>query len=599
MQKTDSSPPSIDVLTKRLSEIERQARKLSAKGTLTPDQLAATRAQLETLRTEQQQIRAQLQQLRATLLSPSDQKTDVILLIFKTDVLNELFDKTLKTIDLKALAMAKAVQVAKSTHLTSGGQVISVDVEGQRQAFYASIASGNLSVVTATPLPEGGDARPYIIGTAVLKTPHETPQARAAVQQEGQLLRTLDRSQPGGDHVIELHTVTDARGGAAEGVMLKYYSLGDFKGHIAQQAFLNEVLGISDLELQAIAPELRLSALKAAAEKHKDGIAAFVTKYNPRESPDAFIERLAREYRPMTPSLGVAVAEQLSRGLLFLHRQGILHGDVKGENVLWEQRADGSLHFVHADLSKANRVRDRRQLLEAARHIRFVSSKDHPESKQIQSLCGALNGMMASKATHQITNRQDLMNLMERCGVLSRNQKVWTADPTAVRRLDAVIQNPSQMSQLEKVDPALHKRLMRAGVFTQEEGNYKLNISLSESVGNEAKEIFKFVGRPRMGVPGTVEYSNPADEQWIDQFGREGQESSYLQALQSNEVYAFGVTWYEMATGIRLQRPNSALVLCKVNFRALGCVKAAEIVERKFIRISLIRMNLRSLRSAI
>jgi arylsulfatase len=40
-------------------------------------------------------------------------------------------------------------------------------------------------------------------------------------------------------------------------------------------------------------------------------------------------------------------------------------------------------------------------------------------------------------------------------------------------------------------------------------------------------------------------------------------------------------------------------VLCKVNFPALDCVKAAEIVERKFIRIDLIRMNLRSLRSAI
>ena len=44
---------------------------------------------------------------------------------------------------------------------------------------------------------------------------------------------------------------------------------------------------------------------------------------------------------------------------------------------------------------------------------------------------------------------------------------------------------------------------------------------------------------------------------------------------------------------------GSVLVLCKVNFRALGRVKAAEIVERKFIRINLIRMNLRSLRSTI
>jgi hypothetical protein len=40
------------------------------------------------------------------------------------------------------------------------------------------------------------------------------------------------------------------------------------------------------------------------------------------------------------------------------------------------------------------------------------------------------------------------------------------------------------------------------------------------------------------------------------------------------------------------------LVLCKLNFCHFGCVKAAEIADRKLIRIHAIRINLRSAISA-
>jgi hypothetical protein len=51
----------------------------------------------------------------------------------------------------------------------------------------------------------------------------------------------------------------------------------------------------------------------------------------------------------------------------------------------------------------------------------------------------------------------------------------------------------------------------------------------------------------------------------------------------------------KLAPRILIKKP----VLCELNFCHFGCVKAAEIADRKLIRIALIRINLRSLRSTI
>jgi serine/threonine protein kinase len=80
-----------------------------------------------------------------------------------------------------------------------------------------------------------------------------------------------------------------------------------------------------------------------------DGTPYFVMTFADRGS----LATLLVEDRPLPAGLAVSLAEQAGEGLSVLHGQGVLHRDVKPQNLLLRTARDGHLQVLVADLGVA------------------------------------------------------------------------------------------------------------------------------------------------------------------------------------------------------------------------------------------------------
>lgn len=62
---------------------------------------------------------------------------------------------------------------------------------------------------------------------------------------------------------------------------------------------------------------------------------------------------LVADQRPIAPDLTLDLVEQAGHGLTVLHQQGVIHRDIKPQNLLLKSREDGSTRLMVADLGVA------------------------------------------------------------------------------------------------------------------------------------------------------------------------------------------------------------------------------------------------------
>lgn len=136
-----------------------------------------------------------------------------------------------------------------------------------------------------------------------------------------------------------------------------------------------------------------------------EGIACILQKHNGLLQDSYFIATLCT-YRPVFPELVPTehydrrLAYCLADFLVHMHRQGVMHGDLNLNNILYTRDADGRIHFCVIDTNRS-KIKDRPTRRECLNNLKRVTHR-RDLLQDIVAQYARLRGWNAERCTRRV-----------------------------------------------------------------------------------------------------------------------------------------------------------------------------------------------------